>query len=85
MVISACSISARSPLVGWHRLILSSILFLYPYAGVDHIICYFYFIYFAILLIHRQRRDDLHCERKYGDAWREYMRRVPYRIVPGIF
>ncbi|XP_065183875.1 delta(14)-sterol reductase TM7SF2-like [Sycon ciliatum] len=53
--------------------------------GVQNIICYFYFIYFAILLIHRQRRDDLHCARKYGEAWKEYTQRVPYRIVPGIY
>lgn len=28
-------------------------------------ITYFYFIYFSVLLIHRQRRDDENCEKKY--------------------
>ncbi len=28
-------------------------------------ITYFYVIYFSVLLIHRQRRDDENCEKKY--------------------
>jgi hypothetical protein len=33
--------------------------------GFDTPITYFYVIYFAILLIHRQRRDDEACAKKY--------------------
>lgn len=33
--------------------------------GFETPIPYFYVIYFAILLIHRQRRDDAHCREKY--------------------
>lgn len=32
--------------------------------GFDSPIAYFYVIYFAVLLIHRQRRDDEACEKK---------------------
>ena len=32
--------------------------------GFDTPITYFYVIYFAVLLIHRQRRDDDHCAKK---------------------
>lgn len=32
--------------------------------GFDTPITYFYVIYFAVLLIHRQRRDDENCEKK---------------------
>lgn len=32
--------------------------------GFDSPIPYFYFVYFAILLIHRQSRDDEMCEHK---------------------
>ena len=46
---------------------------------------YFYVVYFTILLIHRQRRDDRMCAAKYGEAWEEYRRKVPWRIVPGIY
>lgn len=32
--------------------------------GFDTPITYFYVIYFAVLLIHRQRRDDEACKKK---------------------
>ena len=34
--------------------------------GFDTPVTYFYVIYFAMLLIHRQRRDDEKCEKKYA-------------------
>ena len=46
---------------------------------------YFYPIYFTILLIHRERRDYHRCAKKYGEAWEKYCRRVPWRILPGIY
>lgn len=46
---------------------------------------YFYPIYFAILLIHRERRDHHHCTKKYGDDWVRYCEKVPWRIVPGVY
>jgi len=48
-------------------------------------VTYIYPIYFAVLLIHRQRRDDEACHLKYGEDWLEYKKRVPYRIVPYIY
>lgn len=53
--------------------------------GFHHALPYFYFIYFSILLIHRQRRDDAKCLRKYGEDWKKYCRIVPYRIVPYVY
>lgn len=53
--------------------------------GFNHIIPYFYVIYFTILLIHREARDEHHCRRKYGLAWEKYCQRVPYRIFPYIY
>ena len=35
--------------------------------------------------ITRERDDDKRCELKYGAAWREYQRRVPYRIIPYLY
>lgn len=49
------------------------------------ILPYFYVIYFTILLVHRQRRDDRKCAEKYGADWDEYKRRVRWRIVPGVY
>jgi delta14-sterol reductase len=48
-------------------------------------ITYFYLIYFAILLIHRERRDEAKCRRKYGADWDRYTSKVRYRILPGIY
>jgi delta14-sterol reductase len=46
---------------------------------------YFYILYFAVLLIHRDGRDDEKCSRKYGEDWEKYKRLVKYRIIPGIY
>ena len=53
--------------------------------AAPHILPYFYFIYFVILLVHRERRDHDHCARKYGADWEEYTRRVRWRIVPFLY
>ncbi|MEM7137585.1 MAG: hypothetical protein AAF500_13445 [Myxococcota bacterium] len=46
---------------------------------------YFYPAYFAVLLIHRERRDHNFCSKKYGDDWERYCEKVRYRIIPGIY
>ena len=46
---------------------------------------YYYPIYFAILLIHRERRDHHFCQTKYGADWDAYCEKVPWRIIPGIY
>jgi len=46
---------------------------------------YFYPLYFAVLLIHRDMRDGEKCAAKYGKSWEEYCARVPYRIVPYVY
>lgn len=48
-------------------------------------VAYFYPLYFAILLIHRERRDNHMCAEKYGDDWRRYCERVRWRIIPGVY
>jgi Delta14-sterol reductase len=53
--------------------------------GWGIIFTYFYVLYFAVLLIHRERRDEEKCRKKYGADWEEYVRRVRSRIVPGIY
>ena len=46
--------------------------------GFSTPITYFYVVYFAILLVHRQMRDDHACTEKYGDDWKEVC------LVPGV-
>ncbi|XP_062980191.1 delta(14)-sterol reductase LBR isoform X2 [Elgaria multicarinata webbii] len=53
--------------------------------GFNHILPYFYVIYFTVLLIHREARDEHLCKKKYGLAWEKYCHRVPYRIFPYIY
>jgi len=53
--------------------------------GFNTPITYFYVTYFLVLLIHRQRRDDEHCGKKYGEDWKKYKKMVPYRIIPYIY
>jgi len=44
-----------------------------------------YPLYYVALLVPRQRDDDRRCAAKYGSLWTEYVARVPYRIVPGLY
>lgn len=53
--------------------------------GFNHVLPYFYVIYFAVLLVHREARDERQCRRKYGLAWDKYCRRVPYRMLPYVY
>ena len=53
--------------------------------GFNHVLPYFYFIYFAVLLIHRQLRDEDNCRGKYGDDWTRYCNIVKWRLLPGIY
>jgi len=46
---------------------------------------YFYCIYFAILLLHRERRDHRMCAARYGADWDRYCAVVPRRIVPWLY
>lgn len=34
------------------------------------------------MIAHRASRDITRCRTKYGEAWREYERRVPYLFIP---
>ena len=53
--------------------------------GVDHIVPYFYAIYFGILLLHRDLRDGEACEKKYGADWEKYCKIVKYRLIPWVY
>lgn len=44
-----------------------------------------YPLYYVVLLFPRERDDHRRCAAKYGALWDEYCRRVPRRIVPGLY
>ena len=43
---------------------------------------WFYPLFFVCMIAHRASRDINRCRTKYGDAWLEYERRVPYLFIP---
>ncbi|KAF9517250.1 hypothetical protein BS47DRAFT_1340003 [Hydnum rufescens UP504] len=53
--------------------------------GLRSPIPYFQIVYFVILLLHRQARDNEACEKKYGKDWEVYKTLVPYKIFPYIY
>ena len=56
-----------------------------PAKGFGTIFTYFYIVYFAILLIHREARDEEKCRKKYGKDWDRYTSIVKSKIIPGIY
>ncbi len=44
-----------------------------------------YPLYYVALLFPRERADERRCAAKYGTLWDEYRRRVPKRIIPGVY
>ena len=54
-------------------------------AGFVTPVTYFYPVYFAVLLVHRELRDEHKCAAKYGAAWAKYKALVPYRIIPYVY
>jgi protein-S-isoprenylcysteine O-methyltransferase Ste14 len=42
-------------------------------------------LYYVGLFLPRERDDERMCKAKYGDVWTEYVKAVPYRIVPGVY
>lgn len=53
--------------------------------GWGMIFTYFYIVYFGVLLVHRELRDEEKCRRKYGSDWDRYCEKVPSKIIPGIY
>jgi hypothetical protein len=48
-------------------------------------VAWLYPLYYVALLFPRERADERRCAAKYGALWEEYVRRVPKRIIPGLY
>lgn len=78
---------------GWwglarHANYLGDILMAVAYglpSGFNSVMPWLYAIYLTILLVHRERRDEARCSKKYNAVWEEYCKAVPSRIVPFIY
>lgn len=53
--------------------------------GSSAVVVWFYAMFIATLLVHRVIRDEERVSGKYGMAWEEYRRRVPWRLVRGVW
>lgn len=55
-------------------------------SAYDRALPWLYPLYYVLLFVPRQRDDDAQIRRKYGEeAFAEYVRRVPWRIVPWVY
>ena len=43
---------------------------------------WFYPAFFSVMILHRTYRDVQKCRKKYGEAWTEYEKQVPYLFIP---
>lgn len=43
---------------------------------------WFYPVFFVGMIAHRASRDIARCREKYGEAWKEYEKQVPYLFIP---
>ena len=50
--------------------------------GFDSLLPYFYCLFFTLMILHRQSRDEVRCAEKYGEAWTKYVEEVPNVFVP---
>jgi delta24(24(1))-sterol reductase len=46
---------------------------------------WFYPFFFVCMIAHRAQRDITRCQKKYGPAWVEYTRQVPWLFIPVSF
>ncbi|KAM7191291.1 Ergosterol biosynthesis ERG4/ERG24 family domain containing protein [Naviculisporaceae sp. PSN 640] len=52
--------------------------------GTTKVVVWTYAIWMTICLVHRCIRDENRLSAKYGPAWEEYCRRVPWRFLPAV-
>ncbi|CAF1676651.1 unnamed protein product [Rotaria magnacalcarata] len=51
----------------------------------NHFIPYTYIIYLIVCFMHRERRDNEVCQRKFGSDWKAYTNIVQWRFFPNIY
>lgn len=83
-LLSVCGYQALSRHFHYLPDIVNLFLYCSP-AGFGRVLPYLYFLYLTALLLDRTYRIDKRCHAKYGTHWEEYCRRVPQRLIPGVW
>ncbi|KAF7931348.1 hypothetical protein EAE99_003819 [Botrytis elliptica] len=52
------------------------------FTGFDSPFPWFCLVFFTVMIARRAMRDITKCRQKYGDAWRQYEKQVPYLFIP---
>ena len=55
------------------------------FCGVSNGWGWLYLPYLVVVFVHRERRDDALCARKFGAEWERHRANVPWRIFRGIY
>jgi len=53
--------------------------------GVNNLLPWYYAIFMTILLLHRINRNEMRSRGKYGKDWEAYCKKVPWKLLPGIY
>ena len=53
--------------------------------GIQLFLPYFYFVFFALMIIHRWTRDEERCLKKYRNNWEKYNVLSPYVLFSKLF
>lgn len=64
--------------------LLLNLCFCLP-AYATSLVPYSIFLFLCGLLVHRSIRDENKCTAKYGKFWKDYSKKVPYKILPYVF
>jgi 7-dehydrocholesterol reductase len=51
----------------------------------SNLLPYGYVVFLTALLIDRAFRQERRCKHKYGEHWRDYCEKVPYKVLPYFF
>lgn len=53
--------------------------------GFQSFLPFYYVSFFILVLVDREHRDTIRCQKKYGKLWDEYLRVVPYKFIPFVW
>jgi hypothetical protein len=84
-IVTSVLLVAGAPPVSRSVLVAERVGFTLALGCPGMLLAWLYPLYYVVLLGTRQADDDRRCREKYGELWEEYEKRVPSRIIPGVY